>query len=43
MFIMRIAFIGNETEITNIILKSKQSEIRQVSKNILTTFVATKK
>lgn len=40
---MRIAFIGNETEMTNIILNSKQSEIRQVSKNILTTYIAIKK
>lgn len=40
---MHIASIGKETEIVNIKLKSKQSEIRQGFKNILATYIDAKK
>lgn len=40
---MHIASIENETEIMNILPKSKQSVIRQVFKNILPTHIAAKK
>lgn len=43
MFIMLIASVGNATEMKNIIFKSKQSEIGQVFKNILTTYIATER
>lgn len=43
MFIMLIASVGNATEAKNIIFKSKQSELGQAFKNILTTYIATEK
>lgn len=40
-FIILIASVGNAIEMTNIIFKSKQSEIGQVFKNTFTTYTAT--